>query len=568
MMTPTLTPTPKARHLQKLALAALIASTSISAAWAADATDAATVLKLERDQIERALQERRLQQGAVTPQIDVLPAPAQPVASQVANIFLKRFEVGVSEILTTEEIRAVLQPYEGRLVSLSELFDAVDGINALYVAKRMPTARAFLAPQEIKDGVVLVQLVEARVGAITLEGQHRLKPAFVNQRLALKGGDLMSVPVLEQDLIRFNRLHGTQLRASVKPGADFGTTDVLLTAVEPPQFQNSFFVDNAGRYTVGEHRLGVTSRVNGLLGLDDELALSATGASGSESYYLGYAWPLNARDLMADVSLSKGSIDVVEGAFVPLDISGASQEISVGLSQPLLVDSERLWKVYGRLANKKSTSYFGGAAQQDVTVNVLTLGVSGLQQSQEGAWSLDVNLNHGRQNTAGQGDFLVLRANGAWLRNIGTRNQLVIRGGLQYSGEDLLPSSEQFQLGGSNSVRGYSEGLLSGREGYLLSTEFRHDIALPASFAASVSGANRASVLAFLDHGGAFPFRPAGQEQTTSDDYLTSVGAGLQLDWGSRATLRLVLGFPQTTNSNEIKRQNPRLHAAFTVNWP
>lgn len=535
--------------------------------WAADTTDAGAVLKLERDQIDRILQERQLRQGTVTPRIDLPPMPAQPAASRVANIPLKRFEVGASEILTAEEIRAVLQPYEGRLVSLSELFDAVDGINALYTAKRMLTARAFLAPQEIKDGVVEVRLVEARVGEITVEGQPRLKPAFVGERLELKRGDLMSVPVLEQDLIRFNRLHSTQLRASVKPGAAFGTTDVLLTTLEQPRYQNSFFVDNAGRYTVGENRLGVISQVNGLMGIDDKLTLSAIGAGGSKSYMLGYSWPLTARDLRADMGYSNGSIEVVEGNFVPLNITGSSREFTLGLSLPVLVDSERLWKTYGRLANKQSASIFGGVTQQDATVKALTVGMSGLRQTMQGAWSLDLNLNTGKQSGGGS-RFSALRANGAWLRNLGPRSQVVLRGGMQWSGTDLLPASEQFQLGGSNSVRGYSEGLLSGRKGYLLSAEYRHDLELPAGIQGSYRNAPSVMALAFLDHGGAFPYRPVGQEKTTSEDYLTSVGAGLQLDWGARSSLRLVLGFPQTTNSNEIKRQNPRLHAAFTVNWP
>jgi hemolysin activation/secretion protein len=558
---------PMKRKLRRAVWTSVALCCTAGQGWAADATSAAAVLKLERDQIERILQERQLRQGSVTPQIEVPAAPVMPAASQVANIPLKRFEVGPSEILSADEIRAVLSPYEGRTVSLSELLDAVDGINALYAARRMPTARAFLAPQEIRDGVVEVRLVEARVGAVKLEGQQHLKPAFVDQRVSLQGGDLMSVPILENDLIRFNRLHETQLRASVKPGAAFGTTDVLLTAVEPPRYQNSFFVDNAGRYTVGENRLGVISQINGLAGIDDKLTLSAIGASGSKSLFVGYSWPLTARDLRADVGVSKGNIEVVKGAFVPLDITGSSREFSFGLSQPLLVDSERLWKAYGRVANKQSASYFGGVTQQDATVKALTVGVSGLRQSMEGAWSLDLNLNTGKQSGAGS-SFSALRANGAWLRNLGPRSQVVLRGGMQWSGTDLLPASEQFQLGGSNSVRGYSEGLLSGRKGYLLSAEYRRDLELPAGIKNRYANAPRLMALAFIDHGAAYPFRPVGQVQTTKDDKLTSVGAGVQLDWGSRANLRLVLGFPSSRNSNELKHRNPRLHAAFTVNWP
>ena len=46
-----------------------------------------------------------------------------------------------------------------------------------------------------------------------------------------------------------------------------------------------------------------------------------------------------------------------------------------------------------------------------------------------------------------------------------------LRGNYQVIPADVVPSIDQFQLGGMYTVRGYSEGLIIGRSGYLLSGE-------------------------------------------------------------------------------------------------
>lgn len=537
-------------------------------ALAAEPPDAGAVLNLDRSKIEQLLQERKLQQGPVKAEVDVKREATEKKASQEKNIPLKSFDVSQSLILTAQEIQAVLAPYEGRTVSLADLLDAVDGINRLYAGKNMPTARAFLPPQDVKNGVVVIRLVESRVGAIQVAGLKQLQPTFVEARMSLTSGQLMSVPTLEDDLIRFNRLNDTQLRASVKPGSQPGTTDVLLDAAEPPRFQNTLFMDNNGRETVGKYRLGLMSRINSVTGRGDNLVLSATGADGSQSYYLGYALPLQAHDMSLNVSLSQGDIDVVEGPFAPLDITGSSQEINVGLTLPIVVSRSELQNVYVKLAGKQSASEFGGFTQQDVNLSTLTLGANLLHQDDTNAWTVDTSLTQGGYWLGGQSQFVALRASGSWLGKLAARDQLLLNGALQYSEDDLLPAAEQFQLGGSSSVRGYSEGLLSGRTGFLLSLEYRHELDWPSAFKAQHPDAPQVTYLAFFDHGGAFPYRPAGQQQVVSDDYLTGVGMGLQLAWGKRANLRLTAAKPLEENANELSPRDLRFNATLSISWP
>ncbi len=540
---------------------------SHGAVYAVDPPDAGAVHRLEREQLERLLQERRLLQQPVQPEISVPSAPAPSEASRVRNIPVKSFELNESAILSAGEIRAVLAPYEGKTLSLADLFEAVAGLNKLYADKNMPTARALLPPQEIRDGVVKIRLVEARVGAIKVGQVSQVSPEFIQQRLTLVSGELMSVSRLESDLQRFNRLHEVQLRASVQPGLKTGETDIQLEAAEPKRYQYSLFADNAGRYTVGEERVGLTARVAGLTGRGDSLMFTGTLAEGADSYALAYALPLNPDDLKLDIAYSQGGIKVVDGGFVPLDVSGTSSDFSVGLSQPVLVDAQRLWSLYGRMAVKESVSKFGGAEQLNMDLTVLTAGASGEYQSDSSSWNLDVNLNQGLRGLGSESSFTALRANAAWLKRLNLRAQSILRGGLQISPTSLIPASEQFQLGGGSSVRGYSEGLLSGRNGYLISGELRYALQNPEDYLTRSPNTPLLTGFVFLDHGGAFPYRPRPLKDATGDDYLTGAGVGLLVDWKSRVSGRLAVGWPLRQNAAEAVEREPRLHAFVSISF-
>ena len=53
---------------------------------------------------------------------------------------------------------------------------------------------------------------------------------------------------------------------------------------------------------------------------------------------------------------------------------------------------------------------------------------------------------------------------------------LNVKAKAQYTEQDFLPSSEQFQIGGVNSVRGYTEGMLVGDKGFAVMNELQYDI--------------------------------------------------------------------------------------------
>jgi len=518
----------------------------------------------ERLQREEQQREQRLQQGASDAKV-ATPAPAPaPAASTERNIRVERFELDASQILSAQEIDAVLAPLRGQTVSLAELQAAVERINGLYEARRALTARAVLPTQTIEGGVVRIRLVEARTGEVRIDGQRALAPEYVRDRLSLSQDQLLSVPALEEDLARFNRLNDTQLRANVVPGKRFGTTDVEITVVEPPRLRADAFADNAGRESTGRMRWGLAVRGANWLGLSDAAQFTATTSRGANSLAASYSLPINRQDTRLDVSASLGEIRIIDGPFVPLDISGRSHDVTLGLSHPLVTKADRAWSTYVRVSDRQARSLFSGFEQTRDTQRVITLGLAGDRLDGDNAWYLDQQLVNGSTDLGGDSSFLYYRGTANRLDRLGERTQLITRGSLQLSQNRLLPSGEQFQVGGAYSVRGYSEGLLSGRHGYHLSVEIRHGLGA-LDYLQAEPDAPRWQALAFLDHGGAFPYRPGNLQAVQRDDFITGAGVGVVMDWHN-VNARFILAAPlKRHHPAELHPSDVRLHAFVNV---
>jgi len=517
---------------------------------------------LEQYRLQRKLEKAKPAEGEVEQQPEDEPDVGEVSDEKVIKV--NRFDLDESEILTQEELAAIVKPHEGKVLSIKDLFDIIRQINDLYDEKRYPTARAVLPPQEVEDGVVRIRLVEAKVGEVRIEGAERTREAYVRSRVGEESGFLLSVIDLEEDLVQFNRLNDTKLRAKLAPGAEFGTTDVILQVQEPQTAQLFLFFDNAGRKSVGRERMGVVFRVNALTGRDDPLLITADLAEGSNSVLASYSTPIGESDLRFEISIDYGSIEVIDGPFAMLDTDGDSREITFGFLKPVLVTAEQEWAFFLRMTFRDSRNSFDGVEQEDIDLTVLTVGFNGEVVDARGVWYTEHMLRFGLDALNGEEPFVIYRGSITRIRFIDARWTFVGRGAWQVGSERVLPSSEDFQIGGAFTVRGFSEGLLSGRSGYYLSFEVRYALKLREDGVLLKEQRDRIELYTFIDHGGAFPFKGGG-ESIDSNDFLTGAGFGVQFDIADRVTGRVSIAWPLDTNDNEVDDMRPWVHFSVQI---
>jgi hemolysin activation/secretion protein len=121
-----------------------------------------------------------------------------------------------------------------------------------------------------------------------------------------------------------------------------------------------------------------------------------------------------------------------------------------------------------------------------------------------------------------------------------------LRGSGQYADARLLPT-EQFGLGGYDTVRGYDERVVNGDDGWLLVNEIRTPHIVLGNMTGSAGGKDWIQGLVFCDYGEAINRQPIAQDE---DHYetLLSVGFGLRYQMSDNLRFRLDCGYQLDRN--------------------
>ena len=509
---------------------------------------------IQQRQIEEEMRRReaeRERRKAVEPLKREAPArPALKPDAAAVRFLVREIEFSPSEILSAAELEEVARDFRGRQVSLAELQQLAERINALYRAKNVVTAQAVIPPQDVSAGIVRVRLIEGRVGRIEIRGNATTDTDFILARLGLKPQELVDLDRLEPALVRFNRTNDAPLRAELKPGTEFATTDLLIDIAEPPRHDLRLTLDNHGSAATGEWRTTLAYLNRSLLGFRDDLSLSYTDASGQTSQSFGYGFPVNTWGGRVNFTHNNDETAIVNGPLKPLHITGEAVGWGLGLRQPLHVDNELQLDLAAGLRKRHSANWIGGVFLQRTDYNERSLGVEFQRFDGGSHWfaSLTRHFVTATVTAADPVSLAIDRGSVRYSRELA--GGLSLRGNLawQDTAQKSLPSGELFFIGGEGRVRGYPVGAYSGDTGHALNLELHHPLWAASADTAGIG----ASGAFFIDYGRVRPFRPPA---STLPEHERLAGAGWTLlaAAGQRVQARL-------TFATGLKRDRLREH--------
>lgn len=455
---------------------------------------------------------------------------ALPVAAQQGStaIIVEKFAMGPSEILSEDELAAVTDRYIGRPMPVDDLNIMVAEINALYETRGF-VARAVLPPQTIIDGVVEVQLVEGRVNTVIVDGHKHTRESFITHRLGLYPGDLVDLNVMAESLQAFNATYDVELRAELRPGEQFGTTDYLVYVGEPKNDRFTLWTDNGGRSETGADRTNLTWTRRSLLGYRDPLSVTLFGGPGSKSASLSYSLPLGRTGTRLGVNYSYSQIDVIDGEFEDVGIQGATSQAGLDVRVPYVLAEHfpASWSLAYNATD--SGTYFEGHKLTGRQVAVWQAAANVQVPGPGAQWDFGYVLRTGPQSGTTEA-FVTHKLSATRQRQV-WRGLLLVSATGQMTDSKLLPDGEKSVLGGSDSNRGYPVGWRSGDQGYSVNAEYT----MPLS--------SRIQGSIHIDHGGVMPYK-GNEEPITSWDYLTSAALTFNVQLTEIVGMRLMWGVP------------------------
>ena len=509
-------------------------------------------------QDERLLEKKKIPEK---PTVDTQQVePAKPEISELTGprFELKAINFTDSDVFSDDELAAFTKDYIGRDVTFSELQRLVADLNAEYYERGFITAQAVIPAQKLKSGILDVNLIEGHVGKINLQGNEATKRSYIVDRIGQAPGDLFELQPLQDSLLYFNKTNDVQLTSELQPGEKFGETDISVEAYEPRTFVIELFGDNTGSSSTGEERGGINVDHKSLFGYRDSLRISATASRGSKEKSISYSVPVNTQGGRLAFYYYDSEIDIIHGTLSNLNVGGGSTLRQYDFNQPLFVDEH--WKIDGLIQVQDRHSFTDVDYEKIISSEILnpSFGFNVEKEDESGIWFTSINFHRFRAKSGQHAYYSKTRLALARTQALTDQFSGYFNFSGQYTNDNLLPSSEQFQIGGSASVRGYPEGQLIGDKGYYVNAEVISS--LPMIQSESFATQNSLQGFLFVDHGGVFSDIPT--ETETQSDFLTSSGFGLRLAVSEHVTANAAVAWGI---NDHLDQQEPRLHLRVSV---
>lgn len=395
-----------------------------------------------------------------------------------ATFPIRRFIVYGNTAFPRDTLRKLVGDLRGQEQTSADVEKARDRIEKYYHENGYPTTLVNIPEQPIEGGFVYLQVIEGKVGSMTVKGNSWLSEKRIRKVLpSMAAGEIVSLPQIKKELTAVNAIPDVKMIPALSPGKETGKTDVELTVEDRVPIHGSLELNNRSSHDTTPLRVNAALRYDDLWGLGHSINLQYQGSPQkfsevevfSGSYVLPAPWKDTHRLVMYGVysnstttfgesfnTLGKGSI--IGGRYIiPFPAySSYNHSAVIGFDYKNFVD------------NTFQTGAADSAVSSPVTYAPLSLAYNGSLLDSSGVTLFNCGFNMAfRGLVTRQQDFdnkrFKARANYIYGTLGAERRQqlpagasLLVKLDGQIADQPLI-SNEQYSAGGMDSVRGYKE---------------------------------------------------------------------------------------------------------------
>ena len=488
--------------------------------------------------------------------------PGNYVIKTTKGVQIYRIMQGISakkrESLQNELDRMVI----GKALTLEKIEEIKKKVTKFYQNNGRALVVVNIPEQDVSEGVVVVTVLEARLGKVNVTGNRFFSTEWYVNNLTIEEDQTIETGAIDADVAYINNSPWRKASAIYKPGAKYGTTDVELYVQDERPAKLFVGVDNTGFKVTNYNRLFFGFNWGHFLNYDQNLAFQYTASPDFQkfqAYTVFYSAPLPWRD---EISLFGGysSIDVDRNDFIPTSHNHGSdwqasirygifippsgnffQKAKVGLDVKQTNNDLTVANINYIANSFASVAQLVGAYEASFSFKRSTFDFIGEGVVQP--WDFGHTMskdNYAQLRPNAENKYLYVRLNGSyvWADPV-TGMSMTVKARAQISTGALIPL-ETFGLGGVNSIRGYVERVVNVDDGAIFNLEFRSPGVSPSNNRINDTFA----AVVFLDMGGGRVLK-AIQGQP-SNYFLAGIGPGVRYDISSVLRARFDVGFRLT----------------------
>lgn len=463
-----------------------------------------------------------------------------------------------SVYLSDKQLQDTAAPYLNRPISLTDVQEMLAAVNRLYVVSGIVTAQAVLLPQEVPDGILKIELVEAEVGKVEVADLGGTHESFMRRNVSLSAGGRPDYDELEHDLRIFEIAHDFVPRLTFGPGDATGTVNAVIGGEVPERFSWTASLDNFGTEETGIARATLAGRWSNVSGVRDTMSAQLQASEGSYSAAVGYSRPVGgwAGGRMTG-TLSYTNSNVIKADFAELDIVSDTTQASIGYRAPFRVRPTSNFMFDISVVGEQTTSIIGGLPFQTTDLVEVIPQISWSRRWDRQSLSLSAGLKMGRAQTLEvsetEGQYALFFGTANYARRIGAKLGLESSAIVQFAPNQNLAVPRLISAGGVTTMRGYPNNVRSGDSGIILHNQISRLEPYPMGERLNVTP------FAFLDVALIVPYRIDGSINA-EQDFLASIGGGLRADMGLDISGILMVGVPLRETLGLTDNKKPRFY--------
>jgi len=394
-------------------------------------------------------------------------------------------------LLTKLEVEEAVYPFLGPERTAEDVDQARAALEKAYQAKGFQTVSVQIPPQQVKGGIVILQVIEGKVGRLRVKGARYFSPDQIKKAApSLAEGTVPDFNKVSQDIVALNQLPDRRVTPTLRAGIEPNTVDIDLNVKDTLPLHGNLELNN--RYSPNTTQL----RLNGAVSYSNlwQLGHSAgfsfqiapekiKDAEVFSGYYLFRFPHLDWLSLILQGTKQDSNVSTLGGAAVAgrNEVVGARavitlppgknffHSISLGIdwkhyNQGLNLTTGEIQTplTYYPLSATYSATWLGKGYETDLN--------AGVTFNLRGMGSTETEFDNNRFKATGS--FIYFRGDLSETIDLPRGFQLFAKLQGQVSDQPLV-NSEQFAGGGLATVRGYLEAEELGDDAIFGSLELR-----------------------------------------------------------------------------------------------
>ena len=171
---------------------------------------------------------------------------------------IRRFKVEGNTLLSAAEIEQRVSPFVGPGRTYGDVQRALEALEATYRGRGFGTVQVNVPEQELTQGIVTLQVTEAVIGKVTIQGNQQFSQANVRAAMPhLQEDKAPNMLQLSENVQLANENPAKQVQLVLGVSDKEGQVDARLEITEDDPQRIYLTLDDTGNQASGRHRIGV-----------------------------------------------------------------------------------------------------------------------------------------------------------------------------------------------------------------------------------------------------------------------------------------------------------------------